>query len=418
MSGAAGGMRFGANYTPSEGWFHSWYDLDLDAVARDMGSLAALGLDHVRIFPLWETLQPNRTLIRDRAVADVVSVVDVAHEHGLGTSVDVLQGHLSSFDFLPSWVLSWHRRNIFADEAVVEAQERLVTALGSALTGRPGFLGLTLGNETNQFGKAIHPDRQALGPQVAGRWLERLLTAAHDCAPGRVHSHSFDDDVWFVDSSGVTPEHAAGIGDVTTVHSWVFTGVARHFPPDHPAHTWFARYLLELAAAWGGPDRPLWLQEVGAPVPHLGADRVPDFARETLRRAVARPGLWGVTWWCSHDVDRSLADFPELEYSLGLLAADRSVKPLGAAVRDVLPELRELATRTPAPAAEVWELPTDDAGRVVRSASAPGSPLFAAWVEAAEAGTPPRFALPAGAVSLVTCAAGAGTTAATVGATA
>ena len=60
--------RFGVNYTPSEGWFHHWLDFDLDSVRADLDSIAALGLDHIRVFPLWPYFQPNRTLIRPRAV--------------------------------------------------------------------------------------------------------------------------------------------------------------------------------------------------------------------------------------------------------------------------------------------------------------------------------------------------------------
>lgn len=396
-------VRFGANYTPSRDWFHAWHHLDLDEVRRDMDSLAALGLDHVRVLPLWEVLQPNRTRISERAVADVVAVVVAAAAAGLDAGVDVLQGHLSSYDFLPSWVLSWHRRSLFGDPEVVEAQARLVGALGGALADRPGFLGLTLGNETNQFGKVDHPDRQPLDPDTAGRWLSRLLDAATAAAPGHAHVHSFDDDVWFRDSSAVTPEHAVRLGDLTTVHSWVFTGVAAHFPPEHPAFVWFARYLLELAAAWATPsgaDRPVWLQEVGAPQPHVGAARVPGFATDTLRNAVGHDRLWGVTWWCSHDVDRSFADFPELEYTLGLLGADRSVKPLGAAVRDVLPELRSTRAAGRTPSVDLV-LPREDDGRVRRSRTAPGSAFFAEWVDAAAAGTPPRLRLPDGAVAVV-----------------
>jgi hypothetical protein len=390
--------RFGVNYTPSRGWFHSWYDLDLDEVRRDLDSLAALGLDHVRVLPLWEVLQPNRTLIRARAVADVVAVVDAAAAAGLDATVDVLQGHLSSFDLLPSWVQTWHRRGLFTDPDVVAAQERLVATLGGALRDHPAFLGLTLGNETNQFAKHRHPDPQPLDPDGASRWLGRLLGAAEQAAAGRVHVHSYDDDVWFVDDSAVTPRHAVEFGDLTTVHSWVFTGVAAHFPPGHPAFGWFARYLLELAAAWGAPGRGTWLQEVGAPVPHLGADRVEAFARATLRNAAGHDRLWGVTWWCSHDVDRSLADFPELEYTLGLLGTESSVKPLGRAVAELLPELRaSTVAAVPAP-----ELVVPSAGGVVRrSDTAPGSAFFAAWVDAAEAGAPPRIRVPAGAVPQV-----------------
>ena len=45
-------MKIGANYTPSQGWFHSWLDLDIDATRRDFEGIAQLGLDHVRLFPL------------------------------------------------------------------------------------------------------------------------------------------------------------------------------------------------------------------------------------------------------------------------------------------------------------------------------------------------------------------------------
>lgn len=397
------GVRFGANYTPSDGWFHSWYRLDRDAVRRDMESIAGLGLDHVRVLPLWEILQPNRTLIRPEAVADVVAVVDAAAEFGLDASVDVLQGHLSSYDFLPSWVVSWHRRGIFTDPDVVAAQEALVTTLGSALDGRGSFLGLTVGNETNQFAKSVHPDPQPLDEAGAGAWLDRLLAAARAASPTGRHTHSYDDDVWFVDDSAVTPDHAVTRGDLTTVHSWVFTGVARHYPIGHPAYEWFARYLLELASGWSGdPVRPVWLQEVGAPTPHLGADRVASFAAGTVDRALRHDGLWGVTWWCSHDVSRSLADFPELEYSLGLLGADRSVKPLGATVRDLVAAARR---EGPATARDgdrpTMEVPSEGDGTVLRSRTAPGSEFFTTWVEAAEAGHVPRIVVPHGARAAV-----------------
>ena len=114
--------RFGANYTPSQGWFHHWLDFDLDAVRADLDSIAALGLDHIRVFPIWPYFQPNRTLIRPRAVEQLVALADAAAERGLDVNVDGLQGHLSSFDFLPAWTQTWHRRNIFTDPDVVAGQ--------------------------------------------------------------------------------------------------------------------------------------------------------------------------------------------------------------------------------------------------------------------------------------------------------
>src|SRR5690348_10947504 len=69
-------LRFGVNYTPRRGWFHSWYDFDPDHAREDLAQIAGLGLDHVRVFHLWPLLQPNRTLIRTAAVDQLVHLVD------------------------------------------------------------------------------------------------------------------------------------------------------------------------------------------------------------------------------------------------------------------------------------------------------------------------------------------------------
>lgn len=108
-------MKFGVNYTPSHGWFHAWLDPDWDGIDNDLKQISELGMDHVRIFPIWPYLQPNRTWINKKGVADVRRMVHIAGEHGLDAYVDVFQGHLSSFDFLPSWLVTWHAGNMFTD---------------------------------------------------------------------------------------------------------------------------------------------------------------------------------------------------------------------------------------------------------------------------------------------------------------
>ncbi|WP_216099029.1 hypothetical protein [Arthrobacter sp. SW1] len=217
-------LRLGANYTPSRGWFHSWQDFDADEVRRDLESIAKLGLDHIRVFPLWPELQPSRSLIRRKTVEDVGTVVDVAAEFGLDASVDVLQGHLSSFDFLPAWLHSWHRRNMFTDPDVVAAEAELLRALAAELSGRSNALGLTIGNETNQFAAPWHPDPHRLSSEEAGSWLGTLLGAAKEAWPAGTHQHSFDDSALFKEDMPFTPRHAATLGDLSTVHSWVFGG--------------------------------------------------------------------------------------------------------------------------------------------------------------------------------------------------
>ncbi len=76
-------MKFGVNYTPSHGWFHAWLDPDWDGIDNDLKQISELGMDHVRIFPIWPYLQPNRTWINKKGVADVRRMVHIAGEHGL-----------------------------------------------------------------------------------------------------------------------------------------------------------------------------------------------------------------------------------------------------------------------------------------------------------------------------------------------
>jgi hypothetical protein len=387
-------MRFGVNYTPSKGWFHHWLDFEIDEVRADLDAIAGLGLDHVRVFPLWPLFQPNRSLIRPRAVEQLVRLVDAAAERGLDVNVDGLQGHLSSFDFLPAWTQTWHRRNIFTDEEVIEGQATYLHTLAAALSGKPNFLGMTLGNEINQFSDGPHPDPDRATVEQIDSWLDRMLGACTAGAPEATHLHAEYDANWYQDGHPFTPAQAARAGAMTAVHSWVFNGTAQRHGRTAPATEQHAAYMIELSKAWAlDPSRPVWLQEVGAPAPHIPAEHAAEFTRATVANAMDCRDVWGITWWCSHDVSRELADFPELEYSLGLLTNDQEVKPAGQAIagtagewrgKDVEPEVRSTALVLDA---------GDELTAPRRSTCAPGGEFFEAWAAAAGEGVRPAVVL-------------------------
>lgn len=341
--------RFGVNYTPREGWFHAWGDLDAARVRADFDQIADLGLDHVRVFPLWPLLQPNRTLISPRALDDVLTMVDQAGAAGLDVSVDGLNGHLSSYDFLPSWVSTWHGADLFTDPRVIEGERSLLQALATALRERPHVTGMTLGNEFAQFAKPSHPSASAVDVPGVDAWLRTMFAALTDAWPHGRHHHSFDDLVWFDDDVPFVPRHATTHGAATTVHSWVFVSLAPRLGAGHRHLAWFARFLCEVAAAWSpDPGRRIWLQEVGAPRPWIGDEAAADFLTTSVRTCAALPQVEAITWWCSHDVSRELADFPELEYSLGLFTSAGDRKPEAEALAAVVADLR--ADGEPAPA--------------------------------------------------------------------
>ncbi|MEV7278738.1 glycosyl hydrolase [Streptomyces sp. NPDC093111] len=388
--------RFGVNYTPSQGWFHHWLDYDPGAVRADLESIAALGLDHIRVFPLWPYFQPNRSLIRPRAVDQLLDLVDTAGELGLDVNVDGLQGHLSSFDFLPAWTRTWHRRNLFTDPEVVDGQAAYLRTLASALADRPHFLGMTVGNEINQFSADPHPDPDRATPEQVDAWLTRMLAACEEGAPGRTHLHAEYDATWYQDDMPFTPDHAARHGAMTAVHSWVFNGTAQLHGLVSPPTEHHAAYLIELSKAWArDPGRPVWLQEVGAPAPLVPPERAAAFSEATLRNALDCPDLWGVTWWCSHDVSRTLADFPELEYGLGILTNAGEPKDTARVLETYARRYAEdVPVPPPAPRTTALVVDAGDGPSMpTRSVCAPGGAFYEAYFRLVADGARPTAVL-------------------------
>ena len=379
-------MRFGANYTPRRRWFHAWHDFDPAEAAEDLAQIAALGLDHVRVFPLWPLLQPNRGMISRSALDQVARLVDVAADCGLDVLVDGVQGHLSGFEFYPSWLQTRHKRNIFADPLVIEAQAALLTALGALLADRPNVLGLQLGNELNN----LVGDHPATAAQV-DHYLDTLLAAARAGLPRGLVTHSAYDAAWYTDDHPFTPEASARKGDLTTVHPWVFSGgCAARYGPLATETRHLAEYGVELAKAYAlEPGRPVWVQEVGAPQPHVPAADAPAFAEATIRNVVDCQGLYGITWWCSHDIDPTLIDFNPLEYSLGLIDTAGRVKPIGHAVAEAVASLRAEPPRPPARTVAL----VLDRENVTRSATGPGGQFFEAWMRLRADGLRPAVVL-------------------------
>ena len=245
--------------------------------------------------------------------------------------------------------------------------------------------------------RSYHPDPHPVADAEATEWTRALLETVDQHLPGRRNHHSFDDTLWFKDDHPFTPADAVTLGASTTVHSWVFTGAGQTLGQGHPALALFGRYLIEVAELWqrllGAPrDRRIWLQEIGAPVPWVAPEDAAEFATTSIRAAVSHRSVEAVTWWCSHDVSRDLADFPEVEHSLGLFDERGRVKPVGEAIGALAAELREPGTDPDGIAEQsvqdgdaadgfpVPELALDGANRSVLG---PRGEVFARW--AAEA---------------------------------
>lgn len=373
-------MKFGVNYTPSGEWFYTWLNPKWEVIRRDLAQIAELGADHVRIFPLWTLLQPNRTWINPKALADVRRMVELGGEAGLDVYVDVIQGHLSSFDFVPSWLVSWHEGSMFTDQSAIEAQSALTEAIYGTLSDMKAFAGLTLGNECNQFTDATHPRRMPANAEQIGEWLDTLigLVAKRCRRDGRLIAHSENDAIWYADGHAFLPRYASCKGDVTTVHSWVFNGTGQHYGPMSCESLGHAAWLVELSKAFAADShRPVWVQEIGAPGNVIDSADAPEFCRRSIDAIADCPDVFGVTWWCSHRIPSTFSDFPFFEHQLGLFDVDGTLTDVGKAFRDAIATHRD--TVAP-PRTTAIVIPVDEQGDpLMRAAQAPGGSLFEAW---------------------------------------
>ena len=377
-------MRFGVNYTPRVGWFHHWLDFHPDEVAADFAAIAALGCDHVRVFPLWPIFQPNASYVSAAALDRLDTLLRLAGEAGLGVCLDGLQGHLSSFDFLPAWLLSWHEANMFTDPDAIAATAAFLRALADVARAHPHVFALNVGNEVNQFTGTVHPQPHPATPQQISAWLAAMVDALRPAGADRLVTHACYDASWYDDTQPFTLEHVGRVGDVTTVHSWVFNGTAQRFGPDAFPTRAHARYMAEVARGFhADPRRPVWIQEIGAPRNVLPAASIEGFVRGSVEQLAGTPDLFGITWWCSHDVPAALSGYPALEYDLGLIAEDGTVKPQGRVLADAVARARDTA---PVPFA--GELAFDPGQG--RAALAPGGAFWTTYMEHASRHGHPR----------------------------
>jgi hypothetical protein len=327
-------MKYGVNYLPSRDWWYAWVDWDEQTIAQDLDAVAGLGFDHVRIQCLWPVFQPNPAHVSPAMLTRLVRILDLAAERGLSVCPTVLDGWLSGFDFRPAWLRD---ADPFTDPAAVEAAALLVTTVARTVLGHPALWCLDIANEPNVLMR-----QSRLAPGAGDAWAVAMVAAARAGAPGVPVTIGVDHEPWMTGDCALTAEAVVDASDLVAIHAWpYFTGALARFGEGERGAWAIPDFLVQVAiAVLNGRRKPLWVQELG--VSHLWLDRVtvPEFAERMLRRTAAIPEVTAVTWWGSHDIDRRLRGFDELEYGLGLIDARNRVKAVGERVREVIAELR------------------------------------------------------------------------------
>jgi len=331
-------LRFGVNYVPRKGWWYCWLDWNQKAIIEDLEVIASLGMDHIRIQCLWSLMQPGSNYVSERMLEHMQALLDAADHAGLDVEVTVLNGWMSGLAFMPAWVQPTNpKSNMFMNPNVIEGEKLFFRKLAGAIGKHPRFLGFDLGNELGVLQATDNPVTQ---PE-ADAWANAIFDQCNAVAPGKFHVNGVDHRHWFGDV-GFTRQNLATTGEATIVHSYsFFTGALSRFGYKGTGVSHLIEYQVELAYAYHTDlNRKVWVEETGASPEWTPESYLLDYADVIVRNAARTGKVWGITWWCSHDLDPAIKDFNKLEYTLGLIDQNNRPKPLGKKFAALADELR------------------------------------------------------------------------------
>jgi endo-1,4-beta-mannosidase len=345
-----------------------WPEFERGEVAEEFDVVASLGMTVVRIFLLWDDWQPSPATVSSQRLHDLGIVLDLASERSLGVDVTFFTGHMSGPNWSPGWLLDpgatanpspdarqvvsggevvdSKYRNMFHDEAALDAERLLLEQVVTAYRDHPGVWMWNLGNEPDLFARPRDAD--------AGRaWVREMTQLVKGIDPGHPVTTGLHTANLFAEN-GLRVDDVFAESDVAVMHGYpMYVDWARD-----PLDPEFVPYLCALVSAltgkpclaeeWGGCTSPdtegsvTWeWHAYGAPRSQLmaGEEAFADYVYQVLPRLV-EVGATGAFMWCFADYHPDLWDRPPCdeggarhERHFGLVRPDGTIKPHADVIR-------------------------------------------------------------------------------------
>ncbi len=366
-------FMLGVNYWPRRSGVQMWRRFDAAEIDVEFAQIRELGMDTVRVFPLWDDFQPiyelpscsnrprtigmrhdwnvtpelNPEMIDPAMLEKFDQVVELAGKHQLKLIVALLTAWMSGTLFNPTWKGG---RNLFSHPFMIKYQMLYCRAFAKRYAGRPEILAWEYGNEQNCADSCDAPETawvwmHALAAELKLHDPETLVgSGMHGLRHVTSAAHP-----WGIRDSADTM-------DFLTTHPYpLFTpGCFKDSPTDLRANlhaTVESRYLADLGR------RPVLCEETGS----LGNSILSEplsaaFLRMRLYSLFAN-GVMGCLWWCFSDFqcggELPYRDVQMENDGLGLTRDNGEVKPVGLEMRNFqdvvkhfgghLPEMRRQA---------------------------------------------------------------------------
>ncbi len=399
-------FTLGVNYWPRKKAMYWWQEFERAEVEAEFAEIAALKLQVVRIFLLWEDFQPAPDRVNERALADLGVVLECAREVGLAVMPTFFTGHMSGINWWPSWALLDEERDSdagplcfaggrpttragrdpYTDPLMLTAERELVAAVCGRYGAHPAIYSWNFSNEPDLFyTPRSYSDSAAWNAMLAA---EVRKYSARPVSAG-MHLPTL------CAYNGFRPDLLAPHNDFLSMHAYsIYYSETRDSEPLNSDVVPLAclvtealggkRVLLEefgYASSEQGDvsEYKLLQRHNGVLRQYFADDEAGGRYYHDVLEKLARCGALGACGWMFSDYDPALwrrppFDILEHERFFGLTRYDGSVKPAGEAMR----AFAERAAAGDLPARSVGPLRLDvDAW--YRQPAASFARLFAEW---------------------------------------
>lgn len=250
-------------YWPARVAMYWWERPDLD-VHGEFEAARVGGVGHLGVDLLWNDFQPDRDRVAVAPMRHLERVLDIAEDRQTRMRLSFFPVTIGPLLWLPGWtlrvgiqgthrVISGHHLtsmapyNLFVDDRMVEAQERLVREVVSAFADHPAVSGWVLG-------RGMAAASPAPGIDAFGRWIDLTASVARRAGATQHLWHGITTADLICDGA-IAPELAAAAG--------VALEIADDWVPDWaslPRARW-AGFLAAYARALGGS--PVSIASIG-----------------------------------------------------------------------------------------------------------------------------------------------------------
>ncbi len=333
-------IRFGANYIPSKNWLHNWVDFDAASVEEDLCAAKELGIDHIRAHIMWHYFQIDPTKMSSVCMKNLETFCDICEKIGMDYHLSLFTGFMSGLFFYPSWIKKYSGafdKGVFNNTEIIKAEEFYIRQIAEVVKDRPNFLGFDLGNELSCL---AYQDKSMTSCE-GDAWNSRMLSLCEELLPCKLHNNGVDHMPWF-SNIGFSCRELANTGAMTSLHCYsVFTGAIERFGRMSAESIHLAPFMQELADAYcDNPNRLYCVQEFGT-ASDVWDDEMAEFVKASIEAMYTQNNLWGITWWCTHNISREFSAFDKIEYELGLLDINNKPTKAGLLFAEIVKKYRE-----------------------------------------------------------------------------